>query len=100
LLFSPRFAARAAPAALCCFFDFAGMPLIRCQRSENVAVVAKDYRVEAASSPTARALAESFARRRQTRRDGYRSGSQTETPGAFPLASAAIGDADLLLLRG
>ncbi len=23
--FSPRFAARAAPAAICCFFDFAGI---------------------------------------------------------------------------
>jgi len=29
LLRSPRFAAKAAPAAICCFLDFAGMPLIR-----------------------------------------------------------------------
>jgi hypothetical protein len=29
LLVSPRLAANAAPAAICCFFDFAGMPGVR-----------------------------------------------------------------------
>jgi hypothetical protein len=29
LLFSPRFAASAAPAAICCFFDFAGILIVR-----------------------------------------------------------------------
>jgi hypothetical protein len=27
---SPRFADNAAPAAICCFFDFAGMPVTPC----------------------------------------------------------------------
>ena len=26
----PRFAANAAPAAICCFFDFAGIPVTNC----------------------------------------------------------------------
>ncbi len=34
--FSPRFAASAAPAAICCFLDFAGMPVTTDQRDEMV----------------------------------------------------------------
>src|SRR5688572_24503999 len=41
LLRSPRFAARAAPAAICCFLDFAGIPVLirgsgRCRSWERM----------------------------------------------------------------
>ncbi len=93
--FSPRFAANAAPAAICCFLDFAGIQLLRCSclRRSQIASSTFSHRLTRAKANPIKGMAASLSDQVKVVRDA----ALALEPNCRGLLEA-IGDAQFVLI--